>query len=126
MLRRSSGMLALAVAALVPALVLAQTATSVIAGVVRDSSGAAIPGATVKIVNEESGHAIDAVTDGQGAYRVADLPAGQYRVEAVLDGFDATPQSAAVVADQIARIDLTLTPSRVAQTVVVTARRVEE
>ena len=119
-------MLALVAAALVPTFVLAQTATSVIAGVVRDSSGAAIPGATVKIVNEGSGNAIEAVTDGQGAYRVADLPAGQYRVEAVLDGFDATPQPATVAADQIARIDVTLTPSRVAQTVVVTARRVEE
>ena len=127
MLRRSFGMFAIVIAAaLLPAVVLAQAGTSTIAGVVRDSSGAAIPGATVKIVNEASGESIDAVTDGQGTYRVGDLPAGQYRVEAVLDGFDAAPQPATVAADQVARIDVTLTPSRVAQTVVVTARRVEE
>ena len=127
MLRRSFGMFAIVIAAaLLPAVVMAEAGTSTIAGIVRDSSGAAIPGATVKIVNEASGESIDAITDGQGAYRVGDLPAGQYRVEAVLDGFDAAPQPAKVAADQIARIDVTLTPSRVAQTVVVTARRVEE
>src|SRR5262245_15621943 len=89
---------------LAPRLSLAQDGTSVISGVVRDSSGAAIPGATVKIVNEASSDVIEVVTDGQGSYRASGLAAGQYRVETVLDGFDAAPQPAALVADQIAKI----------------------
>jgi iron complex outermembrane recepter protein len=116
----------LVVLALIPALASAQTGTGAIAGVVRDSSGAAIPGATVKIVNETTAETVEAVTGGQGAYRAAELPAGPYRVETVLDGFDAAPQPVALLPNQTAKIDVTLTPSRIAQTVVVTARRVEE
>ena len=48
-----------------------------IAGIVRDASGAAIPGATVHIVNEETGTR-DVVSDGQGAYRTAALGPGAY------------------------------------------------
>ena len=81
-------------AALLPAVVLAQAGTSAIAGVVRDSSGAAIPGATVKIVNEASGESIDAVT-GRAGRVSGGRPASRSRtrVEAVLDGFRARRRS---------------------------------
>jgi iron complex outermembrane recepter protein len=125
MLRRSFVVLATVVAALLPAVAIAQ-GSGVIAGVVRDSSGGAIPGATVKIVNETSGEETEAMTDGQGAYRIAGLAAGQYRVAAVLDGFDSTPQVVTLAEDQALKIDVGVAPSRIAQTVVVTARRVEE
>src|SRR5262245_213565 len=59
-----------------------------ISGVVKDSSGAEIPGATVRVVNEQTSAASEAVTDGQGAFNVADLLPGRYRVEASLDGFE--------------------------------------
>ncbi len=65
------------------------TAASTITGVVRDSSGGAIPGATVRVVNEATGVAVEAVSDEQGSYRVAALLPGQYRVETTLDGFEA-------------------------------------
>ena len=42
---------AAALISLVPAIAFAQTDTGVIVGTVRDSSGAAIPGATVRLVN---------------------------------------------------------------------------
>jgi len=111
---------------ILPAILSAQSGTSTIAGIVRDSSGGAVPGATVRIVNDASGDAVEAVTDGQGAYRAAGLVAGRYRVETVLDGFEAAPQPVTLAADRNASVDVTLTPSRVSQTVVVTARRVEE
>jgi hypothetical protein len=68
-----------------PAAALAQ---SVITGIVRDSSGAVLPGVTV----EASSPALiegsrTAVTDGQGLYRIVDLRAGTYAVTFSLQGF---------------------------------------
>jgi len=104
----------------------AQTGAGTIAGIVRDSSGGAIPGATVHIVNEDSGAGVDAISDAQGAYRAAELPPGRYRVEATLDGFEAATRQVAVAIAQTAAADVTLSPSRLTESVVVTARRVEE
>ncbi len=111
--------------ALVPGLAQAQS-TGVIAGVVRDTSGGAVPGATVHVVNEDSKAASDAVSDGQGAYSVTGLAAGRYRVEASLDGFETSVRLVTVAAGQTASADALLEPARFSQAVVVTARRVEE
>ena len=63
-------------------------AQSSITGVVRDTSGAVLPGVTV----EASGPALiegsrTAVTDSQGAYRIVDLRPGVYTVSFTLSGF---------------------------------------
>jgi iron complex outermembrane receptor protein len=116
------------VALLLVADAVAQTApagTSAVSGIVRDSSGAAIPGATILVVNTATTVAIDAVSGEQGAYRAAVSP-GQYRVEARLDGFETAVRQVVVAAGQSLAIDLTLTPAGIAEGVVVTARRVEE
>jgi iron complex outermembrane receptor protein len=97
-----------------------------IAGSIRDASGAAIPGATVRVINEESGAIAEAVSDAEGAYRTAELIPGRYRVEISLDGFEAVARRTVVAADQTAAIDVTLMPSKLTEAVVVTARRVEE
>jgi len=49
-----------------PALVAAQSGTSVIAGAVKDASGAMVPGAQVRIVNEDTGVAFDTITNADG------------------------------------------------------------
>src|SRR5829696_7451627 len=68
--------------------ILAAQGAGTLTGIIRDSSGAAIPGATIQVVNEASNAALDAVTDGEGAFQVTPLAAGWYRVQATLDGFD--------------------------------------
>ncbi|MES1256551.1 MAG: carboxypeptidase regulatory-like domain-containing protein [Acidobacteriota bacterium] len=75
----------LAVAALVPSSVFAQ---AVLTGVVKDDSGAVLPGVTV----EASGPALiekvrSAITDGTGQYRLVDLPPSTYDVTFALTGF---------------------------------------
>src|SRR5262249_7442282 len=100
--------------------------TSAISGLVRDALGGPIPGATIRVVSEASGAAIEAVSDDRGAYRVAPLTPGAYRVEATLQGFETAVRRLVVQVEQPVAVDVTLTPSRVSQTVVVTARRVEE
>jgi iron complex outermembrane receptor protein len=103
-----------------------QSATSAIAGTVRDASGGAIPGATVRIVNAKTHGTVDAVSDQHGAYRAAALPPGTYRLETTLDGFETAVREVAVEDGQTATIELTLVPARLTEGLVVTARRVEE
>ena len=70
---------------LLPAIAHAQAS---LAGVVRDSSGAVLPGVTVEAA---SGVLIEtvrtSVTDGTGQYRIPELPAGTYTVTFTLPGF---------------------------------------
>ena len=110
---------------LLPAAVRAQTNTGVVTGVVRDSSGAAIPGATVLVVNEDTGASVEATSDEQGSYR-ASLAPGRYRLEASLDGFETAVRRIVVETGQTPAVDVTLAPARINEGVVVTARRVEE
>ena len=60
-----------------------------ITGVVKDSSGAVLPGVTVEasspVLIEKTR---EAVTDGSGQYRIVDLRAGTYDVTFTLTGFN--------------------------------------
>src|SRR5436309_1345812 len=74
------------IVALVPAMAVAQTGS--IAGVVRDTTGAVLPGATV----EASSPALiegtrSATTDDKGQYKIVDLRPGVYSVTFTLAGF---------------------------------------
>ena len=72
--------------ALAPAAALAQ---STIAGVVRDTSGAVLPGVTVEAASPvliEKARTV--VTDGEGRYAVVDIRPGTYSVTFTLPGFN--------------------------------------
>jgi len=56
---------------------LAQFNTGEIAGVVRDSSGGVLPGATVTATHPASGTVVERVTDAQGRFFLAALRIGQ-------------------------------------------------
>src|SRR5262245_33510976 len=58
-----------------------------ITGVVRDSTQAAIPSVSLKIVHVQSGVVTNLVTNETGLYRANSLPPGVYRIEASLPGF---------------------------------------
>jgi iron complex outermembrane receptor protein len=93
--------------------------------VIRDSSGAAIPGVTIRVINEGTASVLDAISDVEGAWR-ATLEPGRYRIDAALDGFGTETRRFTVDTQPLAAIELTLLPSRLTESVVVTARRVEE
>ena len=112
-------------AVLLPLTALAQ-GTGTISGTVKDSSGGAIPGATIRVINEGTSGSSEAVSENEGAYRVDGLTPGRYRVEVVLDGFETATAQVVLQSGQTATTDLTLLPARFSQSVVVTARRVEE
>jgi hypothetical protein len=73
---------------LLAALVHAQTAGEArITGLVRDASGAVVPGATVLARNERTGEERDTTSSSQGRYVVTGLRPSAYHVEATLTGF---------------------------------------
>ena len=73
------------VLALMPAAAWAQ---ATIAGIVRDSSGAVLPGVTVEASSDVLIEKVrTAVTDGTGRYQIVDLRAGTYAVTFTLTGF---------------------------------------
>src|SRR5678815_2902617 len=63
-------------------------AQSAIAGLVKDTSGAVLPGVTVEASSDvliEKSRSV--ITDGEGAYRIVDLRPGTYVVTFTLPGF---------------------------------------
>ena len=63
-------------------------AQAAIAGVVRDSSGAALPGVTVEAASPALIERVrSAITDGAGQYRIIDLSPGTYDVTFTITGF---------------------------------------
>jgi Carboxypeptidase regulatory-like domain len=81
--------LGMCVAALVvaPLTARAQNITGQIAGRITDSSGGALPGVTVTILNENTGFTVTRTTDGSGAYTFTNVPVGRYTVSTELEGF---------------------------------------
>ena len=117
----------LVLAALLLPLTARAQGTGTIAGTVKDSSGGAIPGATIRVVNESTSSATEAVSGDGGVYRVEGLAPGALprggRPRRLRDGDRA--RSCCRPARR-STIDVTLSPARFSQSVVVTARRVEE
>ena len=80
--------LALSVAAGVPAVWAQGAASSTIHGTATDETGAALPGVTVTLTSPQlQAKERVTVTEGDGAYRFTELPAGTYRVAFALTGF---------------------------------------
>ncbi len=81
-------LLGCALALAVPTAVMAQSTTGSIAGLVRDTTGAVLPGVTVEAASPALIEKVrTAVTDAQGNYKIVDLRPGTYTVTASLPGF---------------------------------------
>src|SRR5215204_1026581 len=76
---------ALLVAMVMPAV--GQGTGSAISGLVVDSAGGAIPGASVLVTSDATGTKFEATTNGDGAFSVPALPVGTYRITVSLSGF---------------------------------------
>ena len=65
----------------------AQGTTSRISGTVTDASGAALPGATVSAVNDDTGIVYTTKSSSSGTYSFDSLQIGKYTVRAQAAGF---------------------------------------
>jgi hypothetical protein len=81
-----------------------------VAGVVKDKSGAVLPGVTVRVASVGLVERVQTtVTDGNGRYRVVNLPAGVYTVTFLLAGYSPVVRSGvAVSAGLTAAVDADL------------------
>jgi len=96
--------------------------TSAILGQVTDSSGAAIPGATVSITSRETGMRRSLKVNDEGRFNFPQLTPGAYSVRAEAEGFD-PQQSDDVVAGlgQKQTVNFTLRVAHTKQTIEVSA-----
>lgn len=101
---------------------LAQGSAATISGMIRDQSGAVLPGAAIQVANQQTGRVRNVVTDTEGRYRVPALEVGTYDVQASLAGFKTALQKGVVltVASE-AVVDLALEVGQVAESLTVTA-----
>jgi carboxypeptidase family protein len=110
------------VASLLPRLAAAQAVTGTILGTVTDSTGAAVPGATVTLTNLGTGLTRTIPTDSVGEYTAPSLPTGKYRLVAELPGFrTVTIPDIDLGVDQHLRFNVQLAIGAVAENVTVAA-----
>ena len=98
-----------------------RTTTGTVIGKVVDSSGAVLPGVAVSLKSPEALGEFTGVTDGQGQYRVTNLPPATYDVRAELEGFQTVIRKAPVRLNAVTEVDFTLNVGSVAETVTVMA-----
>ena len=93
-------------------------------GIVKDSSGAAVPGAEVTVTNDQTGASQSTISGGDGSFAVSGLAAGAYTVEVKLRGFGSSKEKVNVAAGAAATAEFTLS-ARLEEEVVVTGTRGE-
>ena len=74
---------------LIAATAAAQTGAGSLRGYVKDEQGGALPGVTISARGEALIQPVTSITDGDGYYRLINLPPGTYEVSADLTGFAA-------------------------------------
>ena len=100
---------------------LAQSGAGSIQGTVTDPTGAAIPAASVHVVNQSTNVAIDTKSNGVGYYQVPDLFTGNYVVTIGAPNMKTYKTTVELQAAQAAIINPTLTAGAVTQQVEVAA-----
>ena len=100
----------------------AQQTTATLLGTVTDSSGAAVPGAKVRVANTATNVKREAETGAEGNYSFPYLPSGNYQVTVSRDGFQAQQfDNVTLQVDQTARVDFTMRVGNVTETINVSA-----
>src|SRR5215204_6017067 len=115
----------LAIALVVVSLLYAQSERGNISGIVSDPQGAAVAGATLKIINRDTNATVNAVAGSTGEYNAPNLSPGTYRIEITAPGFKRFVQENVIVAAaSTLRTDIQLQLGQVSETVEVTASAV--
>src|SRR5262249_45811178 len=103
--------------------VFGQVATGSITGIVTDTTGATVPAAQIRIINEDTKAARTAFTEASGVYVVRNLPPGHYRVETSLAGFQLQAKTGLVLSiDQTLTLNFSLAPGEQKEVVSVVGR----
>src|ERR1700753_201273 len=112
---------AMSVLALIPASFAQTAVTGGLNGAVVDSAGAVVPGATVTVIEKDTGDTRALTTNDRGLYTVPFLKPGTYRVSASAAGLRSTATSIEILVGQQSLANLTVSPNADTQTVTVSA-----
>jgi len=85
-----------------------QNASTSLRGVVKDPSGALVPGARVTLVDKAVGQTLTAVTNSGGLYSFPQIPPSRYTITVSANGFGDQSKTAELLVNQPASIDFTL------------------
>lgn len=101
--------------------------TGAITGTVTDSSGAAIPGASIQIIDAATGQVVRRVaTTATGVFNATLLPPSVYAVEVSATGFgEGQVKNVQVRVTEVTTVNITLRPKTLQQQVVVSAQVVQ-
>src|SRR5215472_4407823 len=97
----------------------AQVDRATIGGLVKDTNGGALPGATVVVTSLATGVESRDQTTEAGAYQIPNLIPGRYNVEVELNGFKKSSQVVTLEVGQRARLDVELAIGNFSETVTV-------
>jgi hypothetical protein len=103
----------------------AQSGAGSIQGTVTDSSGAVMPGVSVRAVNQATGVAADTKTNEVGFYQVPGLFTGTYTVTISAPNMKTYTRLIDLQVAQVAVIDSKMTPGAVTQQVTVSANTIQ-
>ena len=113
--------LLLIVASIGPTAALAQTTAAQITGIVKDPTGAMIPGANVRIENQQTGNFLLTVTSDEGRYLFRSLEPGNYSLTVSMPSFKTQTLTDVVLhVAQSARLDIALEVGQPSETLTVT------
>lgn len=99
----------------------AQIATTSLRGVVKDPSGAVVPGAKITITNGANGQALSTVSNAAGEYTFPEIVPARYTIDATAQGFGNQKKVAELLVSQPATIDFSMSLQSVSQVVNVSA-----
>lgn len=100
----------------------AQVVSATLTGTVTDSSGASVPGALVTATEVNTGVVRSTQTSAEGVYSLPFLPPGTYKVDIGKEGFKKfTEANFELDVSSVGRVNATLTPGSLKETVQVTA-----
>jgi hypothetical protein len=86
----------------------AQNATTSLRGVIKDPSGAVVPGATVTLDAAATGQKLTTTSKGSGEYQLQQIPPAKYTITVTAPGFGSQTKKAELLVNQPATIDFAL------------------
>ena len=114
---RRIGAVVLMLICLYTAIAGAQNATTSLRGIVKDSSGALVPGTTVTLVDKATNSTYHAVSNASGFYIFPIVVPAHYLITITSSGFALQSRTAELLVDQPATIDFTLSVKAETETV---------
>lgn len=117
MLTRLAVVFAMAISA-----IYAQTTSGTLVGTVRDTTGAVLAGAKIRVTNAGTGAVTETQSNGNGDYTAANLPPSTYQIHVEHPGFRSVDvKQITLLTTQTSRNDIRMEPGELQQTIQVEA-----